>query len=390
MDLFFSTEKFKLNPKSDHGYAGFPILISKEGKVEEEALDFCIYYLFQRGRVGSEKSWETYGKALYQFFAFCEAYDRDWRDVGNDREGTILAEYRDWGLRADGGNLAASTMNARLRLLIAFYQHAMKRGWVSALPYDMETVRVRQPKGFLAHVDASGGQRMSPNVMAKTPRPVIRVLNKDQVRDLLHALKNPTHNLIARLALTSGLRRQELATFPLKYVFNAANYTKNRTFIRVNCDPADMKLKNNQPRGIDVPRTVMADLWQYVTDRRHQHESISGQKQSVLFLTNDGRPYANDGAGIYKVIKKAGDAAGIPYVTPHVLRHTYATQTLYAMMKFKGNAETFPLLYVQARLGHASIETTKDYLHSISELEDDLMDAYQDEIDFMSREIVDA
>ena len=70
MDLFFSTSKFKLNGQS---YAGFPVLITEDGKVAGEALDFCITHLIKRGRVESKKSWETYGKALYQFFGWCEA-----------------------------------------------------------------------------------------------------------------------------------------------------------------------------------------------------------------------------------------------------------------------------------------------------------------------------
>ncbi|MCK7550676.1 tyrosine-type recombinase/integrase [Marinobacter goseongensis] len=382
MDLFFSTDKFKVNGQS---YTGFPILIAAEGQVAEEALDFCITHLIKRGRVESKKSWETYGKALYQFFGWCEANAIDWRDVGNDREATILAEFRDWNLSEEGGSLAARTVNARLRLLCAFYRYACNRGWVESIPYDMETITVSQPKGFLAHVDASGGERVSADVMLKTPRTVIRVLSKHQSLDLLNAIDNPTHKLIVRLALTTGLRREELATFPLKYVIDPATYSKHRSFIRVNLDPKDMAIKRKQARGIDVPRTVMEDLWQYVINERHRLESISGQSQHTLFLTADGVPYANDGAAFLDVVKKAGKAAGIPYVNVHVLRHTYATHTLYAMMQAK--AQTHALLYVRDRLGHASVTTTEKYLHCFSELEDALMNDYQSEIDVISREV---
>ena len=382
MELFFSTENFKLEGQS---YTGFPLLVTEKGEPVSEALDFCITYLIKRGRVESKKSWVTYGKALYQFFGWCEANAIDWRDVGNDREATILAEFRDWNLSAEGGSLAARTVNARLRLLCAFYRHACNRGWVQSVPYDIETITVSQPKGFLAHVDASGGKRVSADVMLKTPRTVIRVLSKHQSLDLLNAISNPTHKLIVRLALTTGLRREELATFPLKYVIDPANYSKHRSFIRINLDPKDMAIKRKQARGIDVPRTVMEDLWQYVIHERHRLESISGQPQRTLFLTADGVPYANDGAALLGVVKKAGEAAGIPYVNVHVLRHTYATHTLYAMMRAK--AQTHALLYVRDRLGHASVTTTEKYLHCFSELEDALMNDYQSEIDVISREV---
>jgi len=385
MDLFFSTKKFKLNGLS---YSGFPILISGEGMVVEEALDFCIAHLIKRGRVQSKKSWITYGKALYQFFGWCEVNDIDWRDVGNDREATVLAEFRDWNLSPEGGSLAATTVNARLRLLCAFYRHAANSGWVTTVPYAIETVTVRQSKGFLAHVDAGGGRRMTADVMLRTPRTLLRVLSKHQSVDLLDAITNPTHKLIVRLALTTGLRREELATFPLKYVINPVTYTKYRSFIRVNLYPRDMTIKGNQPRGLDVPRTVMEALWKYVLDRRNQHECISGRHQSTLFLTDSGQPYANDGAALLGIVKKAGAAAGIPYINVHILRHTYATHTLYAMMQSK--AQTHALLYVRDRMGHASVTTTEKYLHCLSELEDALMNDYQSEIDFISREVGDA
>lgn len=384
MDIFLSTNKFKLNGQS---YTGLPILVSAQGKVIEEALSFCIMYMLKRGRVKSKKSWNTYGKTLYQFFGWCEENGRDWRDIGNDREGTILAEFRDWNLSSEGGSLAARTVNARLRLICEFYLYATIKGWVISVPYDMETVRVSQPKGFLAHVDASGGRRISPDVMLKAPRTVLRVLSKHQSRDLLIVIQNLTHRLIVRLALTTGLRREELATFPLKYVINPVTYSEHRSFIRVNLDEHDMKLKGDQPRGIDVPRTVMEDLWHYVIDHRFQLERILGQTQTVLFLAQSGQPYANDGAAFLGIVKKAGKAAGIPYINVHVLRHTYATHTLYSMMKSKGQTHALP--YVQHRLGHASVTTTEKYIHCFSELEDELMDDYQSEIDVISRELSD-
>jgi integrase/recombinase XerD len=382
MNIYFSTSKFKLNSQS---YTGFPILITKDGRVAGEVLDFCITYLIKRGRVESKNSWVTYGKALYQFFGWCEANAIDWRDVGNDREATILAEFRDWNLSAEGGSLAARTVNARLRLLCAFYRHACNKGWVESVPYRMETITVSQPKGFLAHADASGGKRVSADVMLKTSRTVIKVLSKHQSVDLLKAIINPTHKLIVRLALTTGLRREELATFPLKYVIDPVTYSKHRSFIRVNLYPKDMAIKRNQPRGIDVPRTVMEDLWQYVIHERHRLESIPGQSQRTLFLTADGVPYANDGATFLGFVKKSGKAAGIPYVNVHMLRHTYATHKLYAMMQAK--AQTHALLYVRDRLGHSSVTTTEKYVHCFSELEDALMNDYQSEIDVISAEV---
>jgi integrase/recombinase XerD len=60
-------------------------------------------------------------------------------------------------------------------------------------------------------------------------------------------------------------------------------------------------------------------------------------------------------------------------------RHTYATYTLAYMRKHK--SATDPLLYVRDRLGHSSVSVTERYLHYLDAIEDDLITAYQDEID---------
>lgn len=381
MHLFFSTSDFKIH---GYSYPNLPLLVDRNGAIEREVLQFCIYYLIKRGRVESLNSWVKFGKDLLDFFDWCESNEIDWRDVGNDRESTILAEYRDWSLGEEVGN-SPSTVNGRLNFLMKFYRFACNRGIVASLPYQMETVTVRRPRGFLIHADAAGGQRLSPDVVLKTARPVIRVLSRDQARTLVSSISNPIHKLIVRLALTSGLRRQELATFPVRYVIDPHKYTNYRSFIRVDLHPRDMRLKGNQPRGIDIPRTVMEDLWRYRIDLRHQMERQAGVKSDALFLSNNGIPFKNRGAAFLEIVKSAGMAASIPYVNVHVLRHTYATHTLYSMMRAK--THTNALLYVRDRLGHSSVTTTERYLHCISEVEDGVMNDYQADIDLISREL---
>ena len=133
-----------------------------------------------------------------------------------------------------------------------------------------------------------------------------------------------------------------------------------------------MELKGNNERAIDVPVNLMADLWQYTLHERYQHESIHGNKIPALFLNQQGNAYANDGKGLNKILTDLGLAFR---VTPHMLRHTYATHTLYDMRK-KGSV-TDPLMYVKNRLGHSSITSTEIYLHFLDQIEDDLMTDYQ-------------
>ena len=155
MLLVFSTTDFKVN---NIPYEGFPIILDDTtGQVHEPALNFLIYYCIKRGRCQSVKSWKPYGQAMYDYLSFLQANNMDWREFYADgnRDSTIIANYRDWSLSECG--LSAVTINQRLRVIVKFYQYALRHDWIASLPYLMEEVFVRQPKGFLAHVNSSGG-----------------------------------------------------------------------------------------------------------------------------------------------------------------------------------------------------------------------------------------
>jgi integrase/recombinase XerD len=120
----------------------------------------------------------------------------------------------------------------------------------------------------------------------------------------------------------------------------------------------------------------MADLWDYAIITRNQLAKLSGKEPSELFLNQFGQPYKPEGMGLNHALV----ALNLDFkVTAHVLRHTYATHTLYEMRQNKTSQD--PLLYLKQRLGHASINSTLVYLHYLDQVEDDLMTSYQDEID---------
>lgn len=371
MRLVFSTSDFKIYGLS---YEKFPILLDSEMNIIEEVLLFLIHLCIKRGRVQSIKSWEAYGQSLYDYFSFLEANLFDWRVDNKASHYSILAAYRDWSLSEM--NLSPNTVNYRLRIIIKFYQFALEMNWVKSLPYNLEEVRTQKSKRFLAHIDVSGSSKLVPDVLLKTKHSCIKLLSRQQAKEFLAAIKNPTQKLMARLALSSGLRKEELATFPVAYIFNPQNRGIYKSIIRINLNPADMKTKGGKPRGIDIPRALMAALWDYIIHERYQLEKISGGNQHTLFLNKNGTPWSKSG----KSLNNLWNNLGLEFkVTPHMLRHTYATHTLYEMRQRKTQID--PLLYVRDRLGHNSLLTTEKYLHYLSEVEESLITTYQEEID---------
>ena len=84
----------------------------------------------------------------------------------------------------------------------------------------MEERRAPKQETFLAHLDTSDGTVKTRDVSPKAKKSLPKFLSKSEVKALLAATRNPHHQMILRLGLQAGLRREEIATFPLAYVFN--------------------------------------------------------------------------------------------------------------------------------------------------------------------------
>lgn len=383
MRLLSSTKELII---SGHSYPGFPILLWDSMESCTEANEFFRYYLL-RGAIGSRKSWDATARALYDFFSFLQAHSLRWDDVDRGEQKTLLAAYRDYSLETVGNK--PKTVRNRLMYLCEFYAFAQRQAWIVNLPFGYETRNVMRSKGFLAHTDGSGGSRVVRDVMPRVQKELIKFLTVPQAQSLLRAATDPHHRMLVRLALGTGLRREELATFPRAYVFDPDLANRHERNIRVNVDPRDghgMKTKGNKARSIYICRRLMKDLNHYAVHERGLRSSMSGSPQDPLFLNQCGEPFADDGKSINRIVSAIGKKVGL-HVWTHLLRHTYATQTLVALQRNRGRSQIEPVVFLQRQLGHSSVETTMVYLHLVNELADEAVLTYDDELHDLVDEI---
>jgi integrase/recombinase XerD len=109
--------------------------------------------------------------------------------------------------------------------------------------------------------------------------------------------------------------------------------------------------KGSKERLVPIGRSAIGAVGMYLRDLRPRLER--GEGKGRLFLNARGKPLSRMGA--WKILRKYVDLAKIEkHVSPHTLRHSFATHLL------EGGAD---LRAVQEMLGHADISTTQIYTH---------------------------
>ena len=159
------------------------------------------------------------------------------------------------------------------------------------------------------------------------------ILTRDEVKALIGAAKLGRNRLIVEFLYSSGVRVSELTKLKIE---------------DINLKEKIAKVvggKGNKDRII-----ILSDKWVKKIKKYLDKRKI---KNPWLFSKKNGKPLSVD--TIQRIIKEAAQKAGIQKeVTPHKLRHSFATHLLEAGENIRK---------IQELLGHSSLNTTQIYTH---------------------------
>ena len=170
--------------------------------------------------------------------------------------------------------------------------------------------------------------------MPKKDSKLPEVLIKDEVKKLIDSTDNNKSRLIISLLYSSGLRVSELVNLKVEDL----NLQKGIGWVR--------KGKGGKDRQIIISNNLANELKGYLENKKDNIYVFS--KEKALTTRN-----------IQKIIKRTKERAGInKKVTPHTLRHSFATHLL---------EQGTDIRMIQVLLGHSSLNTTQVYAHISSE-----------------------
>ncbi|WP_018660526.1 site-specific tyrosine recombinase XerD [Heyndrickxia acidiproducens] len=236
------------------------------------------------------------------------------------------------------------SLNDVTRVHILHFLNFLKTQGKSSKTIARHIASIRSFHQFLLRDKATD---QDPTVHIETPRPersLPKVLTIQEVEALLAAPKGdtPLHmrdQAMLEMLYATGMRVSELIQLNLDSLHLTMGF--------IQCIG-----KGDKERIIPIGRTAASSVERYIKDGRPK--LISAQHRTdALFLNHHGRRLTRQ--GFWKILKGLAKKANIEKdITPHTLRHSFATHLI------ENGAD---LRAVQEMLGHADISTTQIYTH---------------------------
>ncbi len=287
-------------------------------RFERLLLDFLAYLEFERGL--SRNTLEAYRSDLLQYGRFLAERDISALDAGASDVSDFLTRL------ATGHNgyrpASPATVHRKSACLRSFYRHLRREG-----------LRDSDPTATLS---APRKNRKLPHVLARGE--VERLLSQPRGTDPF-ALRD---RALLELMYACGLRASEAIGLELEDVDTDERVLRARG-------------KGSKERLVPIGQAAARAVAAYLD--RGRPALVKDRPENTLFVNFRGGRLTRQ--GLYKIVRRHATTAGLAdRMSPHTLRHTFATHLL---------AGGCDLRSVQEMLGHADVSTTQLYTHLSSE-----------------------
>jgi integrase/recombinase XerD len=295
-----------------------PAPIAPAQPFEHLVLDFLAYLEFERGL--SRNTLEAYRSDLLQLGVHLERTGADALTAGHAELADFVATLAAGG--PDRPPVAPATLQRKVACLRSFYRHLRRQDLIG----DDPTVHLRAPR---------------------QSRRLPQVLSRPEVARLLEQPKGTEPAALRDRALLEvmyacGLRASEAIGLEIGDVDLDDGILRARG-------------KGSKERLVPVGSEASRALALYLS--RGRPRLVGDRMEARLFVNHRGSGLTRQ--GLYKIVQRHARGAGLEQkMSPHTLRHTFATHLL---------AGGCDLRSLQEMLGHADIATTQVYTHLSAE-----------------------
>ena len=305
------------------------------GRVQQLVEDFLQYLRHERGQ--AEHTQRTYAALLGKFITWAESQGlKDWNQVELRHLMAFLQHERERGLAHEAKEsprrLSSESVYLEIAALRAFYRFAENE---KLLPVNVAEY-LSLPRRWQRLPKALTSEEIDCLLTPEAPKTAAK-WRSEAARERACA-SNLCDQAVLELAYASGLRLAELRSLRLEQLHLEAG------FINVIG-------KGNKERVVPVGRKAVEAMNRYLNAGRPK--LVTPRTPANVFLTKRGTPFAANTLWLH-ITRRARRAGIARKVTPHMLRHSFATHLL------EHGAD---LRVIQELLGHASISTTEIYTH---------------------------
>ena len=289
-----------------------------ERRFEHLVLDFLAYLEFERGL--SRNTLEAYRSDLLQYGRFLDEHQVS----ALDAEASHVSDFLTRLATGHNGHRPASpaTIHRKSACLRSFYRHLRREGLRDSDP--------------TAGLSAPRRSRKLPHVLTRGE--IERLLAQPNGTDP-NALRD---RALLELMYACGLRASEAIGLDTDDVDTDERVLRARG-------------KGSKERIVPIGQAAARAVRIYL--ERGRPGLVKGRPETRLFVNFRGGPLTRQ--GLYKIVRRHATSAGLAdRMSPHTLRHTFATHLL---------AGGCDLRSVQEMLGHADVSTTQLYTHLSSE-----------------------
>lgn len=334
-----------------------PFIVDWDGVLIDEINQYLLFKSELDWKINSNTA-KNNAQNILSYLDFCEQYSVNFRQCSG-------VDIRKYIAYMTSNYQKSSTINVKVSCINSMYQWLFDRKILPVNPFlEFNTKEV----SHIVNVFSNKTRERTFNVNSAKQSIAkdidnIELPTQEELKALYDSLDEETQ-LMMFILVSTGMRKEELLQLTREMFLNNKSSISGKTY-SIILDANKINIKNNKSRIILISDSLRIKILKHLNSNKYKkHLSTYLLKNSndtinnaPLFISNRGNKFSTD--KLNKSFDKACSKLNIK-VTPHELRHFYASNFIY-QKELSGSCTEQDYMYLAERLGHSSSETTKTF-----------------------------